>query len=156
MPPNIQARAEQPNGEIAEQSLTPLVKHSKSDVGEDVQGKQSKTPRHHQIVWRNVILMVYLHAAAAYGFYLCFTAAKWQTSLLGMYLYCIALSDPQEIVAISTVNVNPFYILFLPLSTKRAAFVLYIISGLGITAGAHRLWSHRLVLSFLFRLLFGD
>lgn len=32
-----------------------------------------------QIVWRNVIVFIYLHAAALYGFYLCFTAAKLAT-----------------------------------------------------------------------------
>lgn len=29
-----------------------------------------------QIVWRNVLIFIYLHTAALYGFYLCFTAAK--------------------------------------------------------------------------------
>ena len=32
-----------------------------------------------QIVWRNVLIFIYLHAAALYGFYLCFIAAKWAT-----------------------------------------------------------------------------
>lgn len=32
-----------------------------------------------QIVWRNVLIFIYLHAAALYGFYLCFTAAKAAT-----------------------------------------------------------------------------
>lgn len=32
-----------------------------------------------QIVWRNVLIFIYLHAAALYGFFLCFTAAKWAT-----------------------------------------------------------------------------
>lgn len=32
-----------------------------------------------QIVWRNVLVFIYLHAAAIYGFYLCFTAAKLAT-----------------------------------------------------------------------------
>lgn len=32
-----------------------------------------------QIVWRNVLIFIYLHAAALYGFYLCFTAAKGST-----------------------------------------------------------------------------
>ncbi|XP_003741542.1 stearoyl-CoA desaturase 5 [Galendromus occidentalis] len=58
-----------------------------------------------QIVWRNVILMAYLHIAALYGLYLMFTSAK--------------------------------------LSTSITALVLYVASGLGITAGAHRLWSHK-------------
>lgn len=58
-----------------------------------------------EIVWRNVAIMVGLHGAALYGFYLFCTSAKWQTNVFAVFLY--------------------------------------IISGLGITAGAHRLWSHR-------------
>lgn len=38
------------------------------------------------IVWRNVILFLYLHAAALYGVYLVFTSAKILTSLFGNYL----------------------------------------------------------------------
>lgn len=38
-----------------------------------------------QIVWRNVILMSLLHISAVYGAILCFTSAKWQTSVLGEY-----------------------------------------------------------------------
>jgi stearoyl-CoA desaturase (delta-9 desaturase) len=58
-----------------------------------------------KIVWRNVVLMAYLHMAALYGFYLLLTRAKWETAIF--------------------------------------AYILYIFSGLGITAGSHRLWSHR-------------
>ncbi|KAI4460110.1 acyl-coa desaturase [Holotrichia oblita] len=56
-------------------------------------------------VWRNIILMGYLHLAALYGFYLAFTSTKLATTLF--------------------------------------AFVMYHLTGLGITAGAHRLWSHK-------------
>ena len=35
------------------------------------------------IVWRNVAIFVYLHAAAFYGFYLCFVSAKWATVVWG-------------------------------------------------------------------------
>lgn len=58
-----------------------------------------------QIVWRNVILFSYLHAAALFGAYLMIFSAKWQTTLWSLFLYQI--------------------------------------SALGITAGAHRLWSHK-------------
>nr|AER29864.1 acyl-CoA Z9 desaturase [Ctenopseustis obliquana] len=57
------------------------------------------------IVWRNVILFVFLHVGAVYGGYLFFTRAMW--------------------------------------ATKFFAFFLYLCSGLGITAGAHRLWAHK-------------
>jgi len=58
-----------------------------------------------QIVWRNVVIMSFLHLSALYGIYLCFVSAKWQTIAFAVFLY--------------------------------------VCSGLGITAGAHRLWSHR-------------
>ncbi|KAJ8721555.1 hypothetical protein PYW07_002330 [Mythimna separata] len=59
-----------------------------------------------QVVWRNVLAFVYLHAAALYGFYLMFTGkVKLWTVLFGV------------------------------------SFA--IMSGMGVTAGAHRLWAHR-------------
>ncbi|XP_069688717.1 acyl-CoA Delta-9 desaturase-like [Periplaneta americana] len=58
-----------------------------------------------KIVWRNVILFVYLHMAALYGAYLMLTSCKLITAIW--------------------------------------AILLYQAGGLGITAGAHRLWSHR-------------
>ncbi|KAM6184161.1 acyl-CoA desaturase 1-like isoform 3-T3 [Erethizon dorsatum] len=57
-----------------------------------------------EYVWRNIILIALLHAAALYGIILVPTC-KFYT-WLWVYMY-------------------------------------YMISGLGITAGAHRLWSHR-------------
>lgn len=36
-----------------------------------------------QIVWRNVVLMAYLHLAALYGMYLMFSSAKLSTSITG-------------------------------------------------------------------------
>ncbi|KAG5889224.1 hypothetical protein JTB14_018647 [Gonioctena quinquepunctata] len=57
------------------------------------------------LVWRNIILFVYLHAVALYGLYLMFSSAKLVTSIYGI--------------------------------------ILYQLGGLGITAGAHRLWAHR-------------
>jgi len=39
------------------------------------------------IVWRNVAIFVYLHAAALYGFYLCFVSAKWATIVWATFLH---------------------------------------------------------------------
>lgn len=36
-----------------------------------------------QLVWRNIILMGYLHIAALYGAYLMFASARMYTSVLG-------------------------------------------------------------------------
>ncbi|KAJ8919212.1 hypothetical protein NQ315_012200 [Exocentrus adspersus] len=58
-----------------------------------------------QLVWRNIIIFVYLHIVAVYGLYLMFTSAKILTSIF--------------------------------------VIILAHFSGLGVTAGAHRLWAHR-------------
>ena len=36
-----------------------------------------------EIVWRNVILFIYLHAAALFGLYLMLFVAQWNTLLFG-------------------------------------------------------------------------
>lgn len=66
---------------------------------------KKKTEYRRKIVWRNVLVFLFLHIGALYGFYLCFTSAK--------------------------------------LLTVGFAILLYQASGIGITAGAHRLWAHR-------------
>ncbi|CAG9865307.1 unnamed protein product [Phyllotreta striolata] len=58
-----------------------------------------------ELVWRNIILFVYLHMVALYGLYIILTSAKLLTTFFAIFLY--------------------------------------ICGGLGITAGAHRLWAHR-------------
>jgi stearoyl-CoA desaturase (delta-9 desaturase) len=40
-----------------------------------------------QIVWRNVLIFIYLHMAAVYGFYLCFGTAKWATVAWAIFLH---------------------------------------------------------------------
>ncbi|XP_026501242.1 acyl-CoA Delta-9 desaturase-like [Vanessa tameamea] len=65
----------------------------------------SAEKRKWEIVWRNVILFVFLHIGGVYGAYLFLTKAMWTTRLF--------------------------------------AVILYLCSGLGITAGAHRLWAHK-------------
>lgn len=96
--------------ETAEQiSIRHHRKNSKNDVKPDhikisePEAPMQKVPT--VIVWRNVILFVYLHIASVYGIYLMITDAMWKTWL---WAYC-----------------------------------LYILSGMGVTAGAHRLWAHR-------------
>ncbi|KAL0274795.1 UNVERIFIED_CONTAM: hypothetical protein PYX00_002834 [Menopon gallinae] len=77
-----------------------------SNRGNSKGANDDKSKEHKmKIVWRNVILFVYLHLAALYGLYLSLMSAKLYTTML--------------------------------------AYVLYIMGGLGITAGAHRLWAHK-------------
>lgn len=38
-----------------------------------------------ELVWRNIILFIYLHMVALYGMYLSLTAAKWGTVIFGKY-----------------------------------------------------------------------
>ncbi|GAB1864914.1 Acyl-CoA Delta(11) desaturase [Camponotus japonicus] len=58
-----------------------------------------------EIVWRNVIIFIYIHLSCLYGLYLTFFYAKLWTFIWH--------------------------------------FAIGIISGIGVTAGAHRLWCHR-------------
>ncbi|KAK9504998.1 hypothetical protein O3M35_009155 [Rhynocoris fuscipes] len=72
----------------------------------DQNNLETKVPEYKlEIVWRNVLLFIYLHVAALYGAYLMIFQAKWYTVFWAVFLY--------------------------------------YLSALGITAGAHRLWSHR-------------
>lgn len=50
---------------------------------ENMMSKRQSAPRKLQLVWRNIILFAYLHAAAVYGLYLVFTSAMWKTNLFG-------------------------------------------------------------------------
>lgn len=36
-----------------------------------------------RLVWRNIILFIYLHAAAVYGLWLMLTSAQWITGIFG-------------------------------------------------------------------------
>lgn len=58
-----------------------------------------------ELVWRNILLMTFLHIGALLGLRQCFVSAQWKTILFG--------------------------------------YLLYVLGGIGITAGAHRLWAHR-------------
>ncbi|KAJ3641784.1 hypothetical protein Zmor_028262 [Zophobas morio] len=68
-------------------SAEPVQIISKPGVQQDVQRYQPKidrsaTPKYRwQVVWRNVLIFVYLHVAAFYGIYYFFTAAKALTLL---------------------------------------------------------------------------
>jgi fatty-acid desaturase len=78
------------------------------------------------IVWRNVAVFTMLHLGALYGVYLCFYA-KWQTLLFGIFNKSVVFI----VCFVSIIELN------------LLAYVLYFCGGLGITAGAHRLWAHR-------------
>ncbi len=58
-------------------SVSHSAPHKDSSSSPAVDDSNKEPPL--QIVWRNVLIFVYLHAAALYGFYLCFTAAKLAT-----------------------------------------------------------------------------
>ena len=115
--------------------MPPFIKNT-SDILDDVpdlepiteldsklRPEEKQEPYVRKIVWRNVFLMAALHLSGLYGLYLCFVSAKWQTSVAGMH---------STIFGVSKLTI------FLLL-----AFIFYQFSGLGITAGCHRLWSHR-------------
>ncbi|KAM3940339.1 stearoyl-CoA desaturase 5 [Leptodactylus fuscus] len=65
---------------------------------------ETKSAYHHEIVWRNVILMTLLHIMA---------------------LYSVVLIPQAQIL------------------TLLWAYLCFLVTALSVTAGAHRLWSHR-------------
>ncbi|GBP32244.1 hypothetical protein EVAR_27668_1 [Eumeta japonica] len=95
--------------------------------GTDVDGKMPVTqvaPRQYKIAYFNLLYFGYWHLAALYGLYLCFTSAKWATIVFG----CVT----RELVCSLHSN-----------QRCPGCLLLYVGAELGITAGAHRLWSHR-------------
>ncbi|GLG94870.1 Acyl-CoA Delta(11) desaturase [Gryllus bimaculatus] len=52
--------------------------------------KKPREPYRRQIVWRNVILFIYLHLAALYGAYLAVTSAKIVTTIFAIFLYQVS------------------------------------------------------------------
>lgn len=42
-------------------------------------------PRKYEYVYQNFIIYTYLHVAAFYGLYLCFTSAKWSSVIFGKF-----------------------------------------------------------------------
>jgi hypothetical protein len=86
----------------------------------------AQKPYRLQIRWRNVFLLGYLHLAALYGLYLTLTSAKLLTTI-----FC-------EFGCFWILNLTQLFMVLIV-----SAFFLYQAGGLGITAGAHRLWSHR-------------
>jgi stearoyl-CoA desaturase (Delta-9 desaturase) len=53
------------------------------DGGLATQSKKYASRRSVKLVWRNIILFVYLHFAAVYGLWLMLTSAKWSTGIFG-------------------------------------------------------------------------
>jgi len=103
-----------------------------TDNGTTLLTQQNRKQHHQAIVWRNVILFGYLHLAAVYGVVLMFTSAKIATTIFGMSNnLCIKYN-----LVIAFIY-KYIYIFF------HLAILMYQVSSIGITAGAHRLWSHR-------------
>lgn len=57
------------------------------DLGldKDVSILKKARPRKYEYVWFNIMWFLFLHVASAYGIYLVFTSAKWQTNVFGGY-----------------------------------------------------------------------
>ncbi|EFA12799.1 acyl-CoA Delta(11) desaturase-like isoform X1 [Tribolium castaneum] len=74
-------------------------------VKPQISSRSSVSQYRWQIVWRNVLIFIYLHIAGIYGLYYAIAQAQWKTLLWG--------------------------------------YLVILASGIGVTAGAHRLWAHR-------------
>lgn len=88
MTPNITAST---TGPLYEEDLTKLDTKEVQARSNENNGPEK---RKIQPVWRNIILFAYLHIAALYGVYLCFTSAKLYTTLFGKFhLYTVLRTD---------------------------------------------------------------
>lgn len=97
--------ASSPTGVLFEDDPVEQLEASLHNDHEQITPPKPAKEYKRKLVWRNIILFIYLHLAALYGAYLALTSAKLLTTIW--------------------------------------AFLLYQATGLGITAGAHRLWAHR-------------
>lgn len=87
------------------------------------------------IVWKNVGFFVYLHLGSAYGIYQVFTGqCKIATVLMGKF-WIEHYQIWNDIIVFNVIEIG-FWMIFL-------AALLIHWGLLGITAGAHRLWSHK-------------
>ncbi|XP_061793743.1 stearoyl-CoA desaturase b isoform X1 [Nerophis lumbriciformis] len=94
------------HGPGQQQNAGPAAEESRTaeDVFDDTSAEKVGPKPPMRLVWRNILLMILLHAGALYGFTLIPAAATLTLAWTG---------------------------------------VCFMISALGITAGAHRLWSHK-------------
>lgn len=93
--------------------------------------KQFQTkPYKRRFMWRNIIILTYLHAVAVYSA-IFISHCKWQVSLFGES-GCIHKVAKENLMKKKT----------FPLPTD---FFVGCCAALGITAGAHRLWTHKCI-----------
>lgn len=91
--------------EANEPDICEFVGNAEYPMVDDASHQRVSKPYKMDIVWRNVILFVFLHIGAVYGLYLFVFKAMWTSMLFSS--------------------------------------VLAFFAGVGITAGAHRLWAHK-------------
>lgn len=120
----------------------------------EISPESKPEPYKMQIVWRNVALFALLHLGSVYGLYLLIFQAKLATVALSKYFLFAKLPHfrPLNILRIfqmlyyynpSVRPCNLMCIFHLTISSFILAFLLYQIGVTGITAGCHRLWTHR-------------
>lgn len=55
--------------------------------------KSERPQNNKQIVWRNILIFLFLHTAAVYGLYLWCTVAMWKSILFSKYFFFINECD---------------------------------------------------------------
>nr|KAF6502458.1 stearoyl-CoA desaturase 5 [Molossus molossus] len=119
-------------GRAADPGTVPFcnaTEESRAGVEDSEDGGGQKRPgareQRQNIVWRNVVLMSLLHLAAVYSLVL-IPKAKPLTLFWALRTVCSHLA-----VAPQTCWTSP------------TSYFCFLLTALGVTAGAHRLWSHR-------------
>ncbi|KAJ8966900.1 hypothetical protein NQ317_010171 [Molorchus minor] len=99
-----------------------------------------------QIRWPDTLVQLFLHIGCVYGLILCLVSAKFYTILLALPigLFKPDGDSPNDVV----MEIFPARHPRASASENRehnspCSFLTIYVTGFGITAGAHRLWSHR-------------
>ena len=79
MAPNVQIREIETSGVLNPEDVETLDGGLLKPEEGHARGREIK------LVWRNILLFVYLHVAALYGLWLLLVSAKWSTGLFGEF-----------------------------------------------------------------------
>lgn len=62
---------------------TEIVLECRNNETSSYHEEKDVPPREYKLVWRNIILYIFLHLSALYGFWIMFTSGKILTSVWG-------------------------------------------------------------------------
>lgn len=111
-------------------------------VKSGVPAKESHTINYEwKIVWKNVIVFIYIHLATIYGLYLAFCYASLRSFTWCTYFIYLCRSTYK--LKLHWLYQYNNKVCIIKDHLQFTDFSFGMLSGIGVTAGAHRLWCHR-------------